>query len=422
MLVPNHRESDWIFSTESGHLQLLVSFPEFSRLILIGNLPIDPQPVLYNRPMPIDPVILSKLEECLTPLLFALSPKLAFSNGLPEMPFLGFEDDVIRSVVVERCDGPCVGEMLVENVELEGLVGEFEGTREFRRRLRFKRMPNLIQTQVRIYPNECSVVTDSPGYVGLDNVEFQLDMAKLVQPYFTPMVASLSLISSYLEQKILCGFRLKALCLGVGGGALLTFLNNHLGFEVTGVEADEVVLSVAKKHFGLQDSKFVHIRVGDGIDFIEKLASKASKSNSDSSGACNGDDARCSNNVDGLHAKFDVIMVDLDSSDAGMGIMAPPLEFVEKSVLLAAKIALSQQGILVINVIPPSESFYDSLMTELQVIFEELHEIDVGNGENFVLIATTSPIDTAFRDSENSYLKKLKLTISGAYMDSIRKV
>ncbi|XP_022640479.1 uncharacterized protein LOC106772352 [Vigna radiata var. radiata] len=37
MLVPEGREIDWIFSTELGHLQLLLSSPEISRLILIGN-------------------------------------------------------------------------------------------------------------------------------------------------------------------------------------------------------------------------------------------------------------------------------------------------------------------------------------------------------------------------------------------------
>ncbi|KAH6803030.1 hypothetical protein C2S51_034476 [Perilla frutescens var. frutescens] len=59
--------------------------------------------------------------------------------------------------------------------------------------------------------------------------------------------------------------------------------------------------------------------------------------------------------------KFDIVMVDLDSSDVMNGVCAPPVEFVEKYVLRAE-------------------------------VFEELYEIDVGNGENFVLIATRSII------------------------------
>lgn len=305
---------------------------------------------------------------------------------------------------MERCVGDCVGEMLIEDVELEG-------KREFRRRLRFKRMPNLIQTQIRIIPNT------SLDSVNLGDVEFGLDMASLVHPYLTPMVASLSLIGSYLEERIRGGFRPKALCLGVGGGALLTFLNNQLGFEVIGLEADEIVLNIAKKHFGLHDSKYVRFCVGDGIEFVEKLAGQYRKPNCDCV-----DNGCCLDNVDCLDAKFDVIMVDLDSSDAGMGIMAPPLEFVGKSVLLASRLVLSEHGILVINVIPPSRSFYETLIRKFQEFFKELYEIDVGNGENFVLIATALPIGTASIDYENLFLSKLKLVISGAYLDSMRKI
>ncbi|PQQ06960.1 methyltransferase-like protein 13 [Prunus yedoensis var. nudiflora] len=77
--------------------------------------------------------------------------------------------------------------MVVEDVEIDS--GGEASKREFRRRLRFKRMPNLVQT----------------------------------------------------EGRIRSGFRPKALCLGVGGGALLGFLKAELGFQVVGVEADKEV-------------------------------------------------------------------------------------------------------------------------------------------------------------------------------------
>ncbi|KAL6997796.1 hypothetical protein U1Q18_007921 [Sarracenia purpurea var. burkii] len=396
ILVPRHRETDWIFSTVSGHLQLLLNIPDVSRLVLIGNLPADIHPTIYNRPAPVDQLYRSKTEEILTPLLLALSPKLPFDTGLPETPFLSYEDDVIRSVILERCVGSCVGEMLVEDVELER-VGESGCEREFRRRLRFKRMPNLIQTQIRIVPNRSFL-----GFENLGELDFRLDMANLVHPYLTPMVASLSLINSYLERRIRDGFKPKALCLGVGGGALLTFLNKQLGFEVVGVDSDEVVLRVAREHFGLQES--IRVCVGDGIKLTQELAGQTQK--------LSGQNGGCSENVDRLDAKFDVIMVDLDSSDAGIGTMAPPMEFVQKSVLFAARLVLSDGGILIVNVIPPSKSFYETLVHEFQELFQELYEVDVGNGENFVLIATPSPIETASCDCETSFLTKLKLAMA----------
>ncbi|KAG5557074.1 hypothetical protein RHGRI_007360 [Rhododendron griersonianum] len=402
MLVPTHRESDWTFSTHSGHLLLLLAshhHHHISRLILIGNLPSSPHPTPYTRPIQ----SLSHIQDALTPLLLALSPKSSFQHGLPEIPFLDYEDDLIRSAVVDTCVGSCVGEMSVEDVELEG--------RGFRRRLRFKRMPNLIQTQVKIVPIDRS---SDVGFAGLGDLGlFRLDMGSLVQPYLGPMVASLSVIGSCLERRVRDGFRLKALCLGVGGGALVTFLNDQLGFEVVGVEADEVVLTVARKYFGLRESKFVRVCVGDGIRLVQQIAGQGENANCDSLSDCFGVK---------LDSIFDVIMVDLDSSDARMGTMAPPLEFVEKSVLRAARLVVSDHGILVINVIPPSRSFYEKLVSELQEFFVELYEIDVGNGENFVFIATASPVETDSSDSENSFLTKLKLAINGEFLDSIRKI
>lgn len=402
MLVPLYRESDWTFSTEPGHLQLLLSFPHLSRLVLVGNSPDSSLPTSYKPPISANAVSeTSVIEESLMPLLIALSPTEAFrqtDGGLPQIPFLCYEDEVIRSIVLEICVGDRVSEMLVEDVELEVTNGD----REFRRRLRFKRMPNLIQTQIRIHP-------DSLDFQDLETVRFRVNNGVLVHPYLTPMVAGLSVIAYNLDNQIQRGFRPKALCLGVGGGALLSFLNAQLGFEVLGIEEDEVVLRIASKYFGLKDSESVHLCVGDGIQMIEKLGL----------GVPTGSDARNDNVLDKINGKFDVIMVDLDSSDARMGTSAPPPEFVQKSILLAAKTLLYEHGVLIINVIPPSKGFYETLTD----VFEELYEIDVADKENFVVIATVSQIQTGSGDADNSFLSKLKSIMSGSsYMDSIRVI
>nr|GFC12979.1 methyltransferase-like protein 13 [Tanacetum cinerariifolium] len=154
-------------------------------------------------------------------LVIALHPKLCFRSGVPEPLFLVYEDDVVCSVIVDKFVGAFVGEFVVEDVEI--------GSQEFRRRLRFRRMPNLIQSQAR-------------------------------------------LVASF----------------------------------------DEVILSVARQYFGLNDGKSVRVIVGDALEMIEKIAC----------GLC----------IDGLDAKFDVVMVDLDSSEARSGISAPPAEFLRKSV------------------------------------------------------------------------------------------
>ncbi|XP_075085196.1 uncharacterized protein LOC107787114 [Nicotiana tabacum] len=414
MLVPINRESDWIFSTEQGHLQLLLTFSHLSRLIIIGNSPNSPHPTSYNHSPVLSNCIAdsSVVEEKLLPLLIELTPTLAFrrtGGGLPEIPeipFLSYEDGVIRSLVLERCVGQCVGEMLVEDVELELENGD----REFRRRLRFKRMPNLVQTQIRIRPKKVD-------FVDMEGVEFEVvDDGILVNPYLTPMVAGLSVIASYLDAQIGKGIKPKALCLGVGGGALLGFLSSQLGFLVLGVEIDHVVLEVARRYFGLVHGDLVHVCVGDAIEMIEKFAT--SVENDGLHGCCDLDGSDC---LGQFHGKFDVIMVDLDSSNASMGTSAPPLQFLQKSVLLAAKTLLSKDGAVIINVIPSDQSSYKQVIAEFQEVFAGLYEIDVGNGENFVLIASTSEIGHVFCHYQSKFPNKLK-QVSGSYVDSIRMI
>lgn len=416
MLVPKNREKDWIFTTEAGHLQLLLSSPGISRLILIGNTPVCDEYAVktYRKSVEKDPTYMEKLERSLFPLLMALLPKEVAEKGNFEVPFLSYEDNVISSVIIERCVGPCVGEMLVEDVEIEG------PDRVFRRRLRFKRLPNLVQTEILITPN--GVDDDCFNRLQIEEVKFCPDLGVLVHPYLAPMVAGLSLISGHMQELFQSGVKPRAFCLGVGGGALLSFLSKQLGFEVIGVELDDVVLTVAKQYFGLQPGRGIQIYVGDGIDILKQMSCCENGNKSIPLVVKNVRNDSCGNVVDVFRSKFDVLIVDLDSSDYKMGISAPALEFVQKDVLLAAKWSLSEHGILVLNAIPPNRSFYDTLIQKLQEVFADLYEIDCGNEENFVLIASMSPNNFNPATSENAFMGKLKSVISRAFMDSIKKI
>ncbi|XP_076946914.1 uncharacterized protein LOC143618693 [Bidens hawaiensis] len=392
IIIPEHRETDWTFSTEPGHLQLLFNNPNVSRLILIGNN-INPnsKPLDYVRTV-VDPVVESvdkdKIELELNGLVIALHPRLSFVNGVPKPLFLTYEDDVSVRVIVDRLNGPFVGEFVVEDVELENNEFRRRLNNEFRRRLRFKRMPNLIQSQVVINPSDMELGLKSLR--SMKKVKFEVDIGTLVQPYLTPMVSGISLIVAPVNDRNRLGFTPRALCLGVGGGALLSFLNSKLGFEVVGVEADEVVLNVARRYFGLNDGKSVEVVVGDAMKSVE-----------------------------GLNGKFDVVMVDLDSSEARSGISAPPLEFVKKSAFRAVKSLVYDHGVVVINVIPPNELFYETLVQKLQDVFHKVYAVDVKNDGNIVLMAMVSPVVVVSDDRECAFLTRLRAMVSGSYMDCI---
>lgn len=50
----------------------------------------------------------------------------------------------------------------------------------------------------------------------------------------------------------------EAMCpvFGIGSGALLMSLRSNFGSVVLGIEADDVVLSASKRHFGLMEDDF----------------------------------------------------------------------------------------------------------------------------------------------------------------------
>ncbi|CAO2173412.1 unnamed protein product [Urochloa humidicola] len=395
MLVPAGRHRDWIFSTRAGHLHLLLS-TQFSRLILVGPELSAPSPRVIPcvaRPDP-DPA-----RAQLLPLLLALCPVAAFrDNAVPDVPLLTFHDDLLLLAPVKFVTGAVVGEMVVEDVAIESA----SGPPELCRRLRFKRMPCLVQTQVRLCQPPTSAAASSSLLEALEGSGGLLQPevgGSLVQPYLQAMVAGLAVIAPSIEESIQSGVGPKCLCAGVGGGSLPMSIRVGLQFNVLGVEADGVVLDVARSHFGLVEDEFLHVHVGDAIQMIEDFSRRGEPD-----------------------MNFSAVIVDLDSSDAMCGASAPPLEMIHRSVLLAARTILNQHGVLILNVIPPPAdgSFYKGLIDVLRQLFSELYEIDVGNGENFVLAATVSP-ESRLTDNSGHFLTALR-KLAGDFLEPIRKI
>ncbi|CAO2207280.1 unnamed protein product [Urochloa humidicola] len=402
MVVPAGRHRDWIFSTRAGHLHLLLS-TQFSRLILVGPELSAPSPRVIPctaRPDP-DP---DPAHARVLPLLLALCPVAAFhDNAAPDVPLLTFHDDLLLLAPVKVVTGTVVGEMVVEDVAIDSAPGP----PELCRRLRFKRMPCLVQTQVRLCQSpppaaaaaaaaSSSLLEALEGSGGLLQPEVG---GSLVQPYLQAMVAGLAVIAPSIEESIQSGVRPRCLCAGVGGGSLPMSIRVGLQFNVLGVEADGVVLDVARNHFGLVEDEFLRVHVGDAIQMIEDFARQEEPD-----------------------MNFSAVMVDLDSSDAMCGVSAPPLEMIHGSILLAARTILNQHGVLILNVIPPPAdgSFYKGLIDILRQVFSELYEIDVGNGENFVLAATLSP-ETKLTDNPGHFLTALR-KLAGDFLEHIRKI
>ncbi|CAH1438116.1 unnamed protein product [Lactuca virosa] len=425
VIVPRNRETDWTFCTESGHFQLLFKFHGVSRLFLIGNIPPHLGASVY-KPLPVlDSEEQEKLKNELKPLLMSWYPKKSTDNDFPETLFLTDEDDVAYRVTLAKFLSPIVGEFLVEDVEL---VGGDDRNKQLRRRLRFKRMPKVIQSEALLIPiipyDEATTLTNLESLRSIEGAKFNADTTVLVQQYLVPMVAGMFLIASHLNERIHQSLAPTALYLGVGGGVLLNFLDTEMGFVVTGVEADAMVISAARFHFGLNNSGFNRLIVGDAIETIQNFPPPKPEEDSDELKVDDDipegdkDDSKVDENVpQEYHPKFDVILVDLDSSEAKNGFSAPPPEFVKKPVFESLRSLLDDHGVLIIHVVSLNQVFYTTLVEELKENFHKVFGIDVGKQDNSVVMATVSPPSSI--DDDNDFLKKLKSVTPGTNMDSI---
>lgn len=282
MLVPAGAEADWLYTSEGGQWQLLAT-AAVSRLIIVERSnPLDPSQSIVHGFSDSGAQVRVKglgfrggclrcedevLKARLRSIFVALAPRVCFRSGLPDVPFVVYSDNVIHRVVVEELYSSLTGFMMVEDVALDdsdAAVPESErreGDTEcshrseerscrkldgvsYRRRLRFKRTPNLIQTEVPLVMSQklgnSRVAIASTGVaersVGAFHDEvmsgLQIDHSWLVHKYLPPIVAGLVLASSCIEPCMERGEKAKVLTLGVGGGALQIFLQKHLGFRV----------------------------------------------------------------------------------------------------------------------------------------------------------------------------------------------
>ncbi|KAJ7549353.1 hypothetical protein O6H91_07G049700 [Diphasiastrum complanatum] len=428
-----------------------------------------------------------ELKEVLTPLMSELAPKANLHNGHNVVPFLSYEDDVVRRFIVEEAFSPLIGPMVIEDVEvaLSGKAANREladydtkckPETAFRRRLRFKRMPNLIQTEVSLVDRPS---TDEPCVSFQSKLlGMEIDVRRLVHVYLPPVVAGLVLVSPCLEACLRSANRARVLVVGIGGGALPLFLHHHFQFDIQAVDLDETVLAMARRHFGLVEDHHFQIAVSDGLRAVMDVAEQCiqshlvskqmdqewqeecMKSSGDlskpeygnnpsqesitadrSTGLGCGIKLGCGPDIlesssisrsfadtanfnycsvfqesmfiertpnpkqmevaldkqekadqnkkacDKTDPRVHVIIIDVDADNARFGLDSPPQTFLETDFLLAARTALHEGGMLVMNVLPSGERSYVFVVNALKEVFAEVYEIKVGAGDNYVVFA-----------------------------------
>ncbi|XP_072936789.1 eEF1A lysine and N-terminal methyltransferase homolog [Epargyreus clarus] len=225
-IVPQGRESEWLFGTAAGRRQLQDS-ARFGRLVVA---------VLRRGHL------FSSLDAVKDEL--AHSAKMLAPSGFTgQIPFLSLGSDVGRRSRVRSGGSALSGRYVVEDVDVDG---------DTHRRLLFLDNQFLVQSEAKLKTvkrkNKMKTVVDF-GHISLYHS-------------FMCVGAQLAGTSSIAV-------------LGLGGGSLCMFLKKCLhNPRIVAVELDPAMLDVAKTDFELETDERLQVQIKDGVDFLREEADK----------------------------------------------------------------------------------------------------------------------------------------------------
>ncbi|KAK0427870.1 hypothetical protein QR680_010462 [Steinernema hermaphroditum] len=173
---------------------------------------------------------------------------------------------------------------------------------------------------------------DSSGNVKFNHGSITID-------YIATMIAA-----PYMTGALEFGRPGHVLRIGLGGGSLDMFLHSQQPqLRITVVELDPTMVELAKKWFGAVDDERRRTVIGDGADFVVKAAREGTK--------------------------FDVIALDACNSADEM-FKCPARAFYDRETMESVKEALTDTGILVINVLSSNNTIlYSTLRQYFAVCF-----------------------------------------------------
>ncbi|XP_056619937.1 eEF1A lysine and N-terminal methyltransferase isoform X1 [Triplophysa dalaica] len=354
-IVPQGRESDWLYGSAEGRAQL-ASSAKFKRLVIVA----------MHRDQEYEDM--QAVQSELSPMVMELAPPGMQANQ--QVPFLSVGGDLGWREVVGRGVSALTGEYSVEDVRGE------DG--HLYRRLVFMNNSQLVQSESRLHATATASankkknrkkskasVSGAPAVKGAKTRS--VDRGFLCCTHHEVMVAGLAMLGTD-------GFSSKdhpvsVLLVGLGGGGLPQFVHDFLPCaQMEVVELDSVVLEVAQTWFGFQMDERLKVILGDGLEHITMLESKGGHS-------------------------FDVVMFDVDSKDSTLGMSCPPPTFVETLLLKKIYNLLTPRGLFMLNLVCRDSSLRKSVLERVQAIFPRVFSRGIEGEVNEVLLCCRSAGD-----------------------------
>ncbi|XP_044527809.1 eEF1A lysine and N-terminal methyltransferase isoform X1 [Gracilinanus agilis] len=352
-IIPQGRETEWLFGMEEGRKQLAAS-AGFRRLITVA-LHRDQQ---YQGMDSIQAELSGKVMELAPP-------------GLPaqqQVPFLSVGGDIGVRTIQHRDRSSLSGDYVIEDVQGDD--------RRYFRRLIFLSNRNVVQSEARL-------LTDTPHRAQKkrkkDKKKLQpddtaenppvpagqpIDKSFLCCEHHKAMIAGLALLKN---PEKLPEAPLALLVVGLGGGSLPLFIHDHfLKSHIDAVEIDPSMLEVATHWFGFTQSDRMKVHIADGLDYITNLAK-------------------------GEQLHYDVIMFDVDSKDPTVGMSCPPPAFVDHAFLQDVQRILTPEGVFILNLVCRDSGLKDSVLAGLKKVFPLLYVRQIEGEVNEILFCQLQP-------------------------------
>lgn len=329
-IVPQGRESEWMFSTPEGREQLTEEC-QAERVIVVH---------LCREQ---NYLCLDQVKKELSSKVMELAPASYVPGQM--VPFMTTGEDVGNRQIRHRGCSVISGHYVVEDVTLpKGIVV---------RRLIFLDKPHVIQTEARI---------KSVKQKGQKGKVWEVVKDDLRSEYYKYMVAGLAFIMPKGTEE-----PANALIVGLGGGTLPLFLVTKFPkLELTIVELDPEVLYVARKWYFQQQDYPMEIFVEDGLSAFERFAKEG--------------------------RRFDIVFLDVDSKDLSEGLTCPPAAFLTEKTL--KQLAAISNGPVVMNFVCRNVALKKETYERLKSAFRVVYFRTIVDHVNEVLYLSNAECDT----------------------------
>ncbi|XP_060088414.1 eEF1A lysine and N-terminal methyltransferase [Heteronotia binoei] len=345
-IVPQGRETEWVFGTEEGRKQLAAS-AGFRRLVTVA-LHWDQH---YESMETIQAELSEKVMELAPPGLQAQQ----------KVPFLSVGGDIGIRTIQHRDKSSLSGEYIIEDVKGDDA--------HYFRHLIFLSNRNVVQSEARLSsgapckgnkkPKKKKKAASSNPVKPVEvSTGMSIDKSFLCCAHHRAMVAGLSLLKN---PEHLPEVPLRVLVIGLGGGSLPLFIHDYfLQCTVEVVEIDPAILEVATRWFGFSVGDRLKVHIADGLVYVSSLVEEAP-------------------------ASYDAIMFDVDSKDAAVGMSCPPPAFVEKPFLQKVRALLKTEGVFILNLVCRDAKLRETVLAALKEVFPLLYAWQIEGEVNKIL-------------------------------------